>query len=130
MAGDLKAVAPKAQRKVKPPVELDLTTPIYTPTQADWEALGVTGGGGNSGPASRPQSRAAAATPPPQQQDASPAVEVSAERPPPKPRPGAVGPYYLPCGALVEGGRRTAVSRGCCFIVAAFTAAAAAAAFE
>ena len=96
MAGDLKAVAPKAQRKVKPPVELDLTTPIYTPTQADWEALGVTGGGGNSGPASRPQSRAAAATPPPQQQDASPAVEVSAERPPPKPRPGAVGPYYLP----------------------------------
>ena len=54
MDAQLKAVAPKAQRKVRPPAGLDLTTPIYTPTAADWAALGlanVATGDGRSSPA-------------------------------------------------------------------------------
>ena len=31
LSGELRAVAPKAQRKVKPPADLDLHTPLYTP---------------------------------------------------------------------------------------------------
>jgi AP-3 complex subunit delta-1 len=36
---ELRVVAPKAQRKVKPPPELDLSTPIYVATAADWAVL-------------------------------------------------------------------------------------------
>ena len=47
LGGELRAVAPKAQRKVKPPSGLDLSTPLYTPTLADWAVLGTAGNGGS-----------------------------------------------------------------------------------
>ena len=96
MAAELKAVAPKAQRKVKPPPELDLLTPLYTPTPEDWATLGL-------GPGGAP-CEASPANEPPRTPDARGGAEAggsagpstaqsSSER---RPRPAAVGPYYLP----------------------------------
>lgn len=97
VATELKAVAPKAQKKVKPPPELDLNTALYTPTAADWATLGV-GKSTEPKPSERTRAQeapiAAAAS-----RNADTAPPEGGERQAARPRPAPAGPYYLAADA-------------------------------
>ena len=86
LSAELRAVAPKAQRKVRPPAELDLKTSLYTATVEDWAVLGVPAhpGGGSEGGSGRGSS-----TPQRGTVGGEWTAQTSALR------PVASGPYYL-----------------------------------
>ena len=101
LGGELRAVAPKAQRKVKPPNGLDLNTELYTPTAADWAVLGTStggdaeskfggsGGGGGDGEGGGYGRHGGSNGGGGGGGGSSPTVERT-------PRPQPSGPYYLP----------------------------------